>query len=92
MHMIPPQELFVKHFLTKTGSYFWIFLPETGVHDWRNPQNPLPGEGGPAEPGRVWGGTRSDLVPPLFRRCGGTFPQGKAKSPLLLGEGGRAKP
>ena len=59
---------------------------------WGKVEDPLLGEGGPAEPGRVWDGTRSDLVPPLFRRCGGTFPQGKAKSPLLLGEGGRAKP
>ena len=31
-------------------------------------EDPLLGEGGPAKPGRVWGGTRSDLVPPLFRR------------------------
>ena len=23
---------------------------------------------------------RTDLVPPLIRRCGGTFPQGKVKS------------
>ena len=29
---------------------------------------------------------------PLPPPAGGTFPQGKAKSPLLLGEGGRAKP
>ena len=31
-------------------------------------EDPLLGEGGPAKPGRVWGGTRSDLVPPLFRQ------------------------
>ena len=36
----------------------------------------------------MWGGAKSDLVPPLFRPCGATFPQGKVKSPLLLGEGG----
>ena len=92
LHMIPPQDPFVKHFLTKTDSYFWIFLPETGVHDWRNPQNPLLGEGGPAEPGRVWGGTKSDLVPPLFRRCGGTFsPRGRLKpSPAWRGWTGGA--
>ena len=44
---------------------------------WGKVEDPLLGEGGPAEPGRVWGGTKSDLVPPLFRRCGGTFPQGQ---------------
>ena len=48
LHMIPPQDPFVKHFLTKTDSYFWIFLPETGVHDWRNPQNLPLGEGAAA--------------------------------------------
>ena len=37
-------------------------------------------EGGPAKPGRVWGGTRSDHVPPLIRRRGGTFPQGKVRT------------
>ena len=30
-------------------------------------------------PGRVWGGAGSDLVPPLFRPCGATFPQGKVR-------------
>ena len=40
-------------------------------------QNPLLGEGGSAKPGREWGGAGSDLVPPLIRPCGATFPQGK---------------
>ena len=48
---------------------------------------PSPGRGWTGQsPGRVWGGARSDLVPPLFRRCGGTFPQGKVENPLP-GEG-----
>ena len=29
---------------------------------------------------------RTDLVPPLFRRCGGTFPQGKVRKRLPAGE------
>ena len=39
----------------------------------------------------------SDLVPPLFRRCGGTFPKGKVRErprreeAFPYGEGGRAK-
>ena len=58
-----------------------------------------PGEGRGPSPGRGWQGgaltgvgrdARSDPVPPLFRRCGGTFPQGKVGDPLL-GEGGPGK-
>ena len=37
----------------------------------------------------MWGGTKSNLVPPLFRRCGGTFPQGKVRNTPA---GGRLPP
>ena len=41
---------------------------------------PLLGEGGRAEgPDGCGAVRRTDLVPPLFRRCGGTFPQGKVR-------------
>ena len=43
---------------------------------------PLLGEGGRAEgPDGCGAVRRTDLVPPLFRRCGGTFPQGKVRTP-----------
>ena len=46
----------------------------------RGRSGPSPGRGWTGQsPGRVWGRTGSDLVPPLFRRCGGTFPQGKVR-------------
>ena len=49
-------------------------------------KNPLLTRGWTGQsPGRVWGGTGSDLVPPLIRRCGGTFPQGKVGVPLVRG-------
>ena len=47
---------------------------ETGVG-----QNPLLGEGGPAKPGREWGGTGTDLVPPLIRRKRGHLPPGEGR-------------
>ena len=44
---------------------------------------PLLGEGGRAiGPDGCGAGRRTDLVPPLFRRCGGTFPQGKVRERL----------
>ena len=40
--------------------------------------DPLLGEGGPGKARDGCGaGRRTDLLPPLIRRCGGTFPQGK---------------
>ena len=54
--------------------------------------DPLLGEGGPGKARDGCGaGRRTDLVPPLFRRCGGTFPQGKVREPEAAfphGEGG----
>ena len=41
---------------------------------------PSPGRGWPGQsPGRVWGGTVSDLVPPLFRRLRRHLPPGEGK-------------
>ena len=40
-------------------------------------KNPLLGEGGSAKPRRVWGGTNSDPVPPLFRPLRGHLPPGE---------------
>ena len=41
---------------------------------------PLLGEGGRAlGPDGCGAGPETVLVPPLFRRCGGTFPQGKVR-------------
>ena len=43
-------------------------------------------EGGRAEgPDGCGAERRTDLVPPLFRRCGGTFPQGKVRKRLRRG-------
>jgi hypothetical protein len=43
-------------------------------------------EGGPGEARDGCGAAqRSNLVPPLIRRWGGTFPQGKAGVPLSTG-------
>ena len=49
---------------------------------------PLLGEGGPGK-ARDGCGTerRTDLLPPLIRRCGGTFPQGKVRERLRRGLG-----
>ena len=50
-------------------------------------EDPLLGEGGPGKARDGCGAAlRSDLVPPLFRPCGATFPQGNVEDPLL-GEG-----
>ena len=49
---------------------------------------PLLGEGGPGKARDGCGaGRRTHLVPPLFRRCGGTFPQGKVRERLRRGLG-----
>ena len=49
---------------------------------------PLLGEGGRAVgPDGCGAGRRTDLVPPLIRRCGGTFPQGKVRERLRRGLG-----
>ena len=49
---------------------------------------PLLGEGGPGEARDGCGAERrTDLLPPLFRRWGGTFPQGKVRERLRRGLG-----
>ena len=60
---------------------------------------PLLGEGGRAKgPDGSGAAGRTDLVPPLFRRCGGTFPQGKVRvrprrrKPSPTGKVDRAQP
>ena len=48
---------------------------------------PLLGEGGRAEgPDGCGAVPRTGPLPPLFRRCGGTFPQGKVRKHLPAGE------
>ena len=49
---------------------------------------PLLGEGGRAfGPDGCGAERRTDLLPPLIRRCGGTFPQGKVRERLRRGLG-----
>ena len=53
-------------------------------------KNPLLGEGGSAKPRRVWGGTNSDPVPPLFRPCGPPSPRGRFYG-VVFSPGGRSR-